>query len=243
MIKNKFLCYRTVESFKKELSSIDDNSIVFVLDEGFLYTHKTVIFDPKIREVIYNALGYLEDRISDNEETLSVALNSFEEKLKKEINSFSDAEKTKLSGIEAGAQKNTVLSVAGKTGGVTLVKGDVGLGNVDNTSDLAKPISSATQTALNGKVDKVTGKGLSTNDYTSAEKYKLESIGEGANVRSVNGQTGDVTISGGDEEVNDISSKALGSLESRIDMLEGTMGIALNELQLEIQKLRNDKEL
>ncbi|MHA1166308.1 MAG: hypothetical protein ACTSRU_00690 [Candidatus Hodarchaeales archaeon] len=30
-------------------------------------------------------------------------------------------------------------------------KADVGLGNVDNTSDLNKPISTATQTALNGK--------------------------------------------------------------------------------------------
>lgn len=35
-----------------------------------------------------------------------------------------------------------------------IVKGDVGLGNVDNTTDLNKPISTATQTALD---DKVTG--------------------------------------------------------------------------------------
>lgn len=35
----------------------------------------------------------------------------------------------------------SVSSVAGKTGVVTLVKGDVGLGNVDNTSDLLKPAS------------------------------------------------------------------------------------------------------
>lgn len=46
---------------------------------------------------------------------------------------------------------DAVLSVAGKTGAVTLVKGDVGLGNVDNTSDAAKPVSTATQTALDGK--------------------------------------------------------------------------------------------
>lgn len=44
-----------------------------------------------------------------------------------------------------------VQSVAGKTGAVSLVKGDVGLGNVDNTSDLDKPISTATATALAGK--------------------------------------------------------------------------------------------
>lgn len=35
---------------------------------------------------------------------------------------------------------------------VTVTKGDVGLGNVDNTSDLDKPISTATQTALDAKV-------------------------------------------------------------------------------------------
>ena len=45
-----------------------------------------------------------------------------------------------------------VQSVAGKTGTITLVKADVGLGNVDNTTDANKPISTATQTALNGKV-------------------------------------------------------------------------------------------
>lgn len=46
-----------------------------------------------------------------------------------------------------------VTSVAGKTGAVTLAKADVGLGNVDNTSDASKPVSSATQTALNAKAN------------------------------------------------------------------------------------------
>lgn len=36
--------------------------------------------------------------------------------------------------------------------------------------------------ALSGKVDKVSGKGLSTNDYTTAEKTKLAGIAEGAEV-------------------------------------------------------------
>lgn len=43
---------------------------------------------------------------------------------------------------------DTVTSVAGKTGTVTLVKADVGLNNVDNTSDADKPISTATAAAL-----------------------------------------------------------------------------------------------
>jgi hypothetical protein len=96
-----------------------------------------------------------------------------------------------------------------------ITKAMVGLGNVDNTADLDKPVSTATQTALDLKanatdvttalalkanaadvttalalkantadvntaldlkVDKVTGKALSTNDYTTAEKTKLAAI-------------------------------------------------------------------
>jgi len=53
----------------------------------------------------------------------------------------------------AAAGAAPVQSVAGRTGTVTLAKADVGLGNVDNTSDAAKPISTAMQTALNGKAN------------------------------------------------------------------------------------------
>ena len=42
--------------------------------------------------------------------------------------------------------------------------------------------SNKTNTLLNGKVDKVAGKELSTNDYTDADKTKLEGIAEGAEV-------------------------------------------------------------
>lgn len=48
-----------------------------------------------------------------------------------------------------------VTSVASRTGDVTLTKTDVGLANVDDTSDANKPISSATQTALNAKASSV----------------------------------------------------------------------------------------
>lgn len=47
-----------------------------------------------------------------------------------------------------------VLTVNGKSGpSVSLSKSDIGLGNVDNTSDANKPISSATQAALNAKAE------------------------------------------------------------------------------------------
>jgi len=43
---------------------------------------------------------------------------------------------------------NIVTSVAGKTGAITLAKGDVGLSNVDNTSDANKPVSTATKSVF-----------------------------------------------------------------------------------------------
>ena len=63
--------------------------------------------------------------------------------------------------------------------------------NVENLDN-----EKADKTELNTKVDKVSGKQLSTNDYTTAEKNKLTGIQAGAQVNavtSVNGQTGAVT--------------------------------------------------
>ena len=71
-----------------------------------------------------------------------------------------------------------------------VTKSDVGLGNVVNTGDSATPVSGGTTkfttggayTELNKKVDKVDGKGLSTNDYTTTDKNKLAGIAAGAEV-------------------------------------------------------------
>ena len=77
-----------------------------------------------------------------------------------------------------------VSSVAGKTGAVTLTKADVGLGNVDNTSDANKPVSTATQNALNAKQNTlVSGTNIKTVNNTSL-------IGSG------NVAVGDVTLTG-----------------------------------------------
>lgn len=67
---------------------------------------------------------------------------------------------------------------------INVSKTDMGLDNVDNTSDLNKPISTATQTALDNKVDKVTGSRL----ITSSEATVLSNT-SGAN-------TGDQDLSG-----------------------------------------------
>lgn len=72
---------------------------------------------------------------------------------------MSSTDKTKLDGIESGAQKNTVLGVKGssesayRTGNVNITKANIGLDKVDNTSDADKPVSTATKIALNGKAN------------------------------------------------------------------------------------------
>ena len=71
---------------------------------------------------------------------------------------------------------SSLLSAADAPAGRSVL----GLGNVDNTSDLSKPISTAAQAALDGKVSTVVGKQLSQEDYTSAEKAKLAGIAAGA---------------------------------------------------------------
>ena len=70
------------------------------------------------------------------------------------------------------------------SGNLVLGKADVGLSNVDNTSDIAKPVSTATQAALNGKADTTHTHSIATGSvsgFMSAEdKVKLDSIDPGA---------------------------------------------------------------
>lgn len=88
--------------------------------------------------------------------------------------SFTAALKTKLDGIQAGAQVNTVTSVAGKAGAVTLTKGDVGLGSVDNTSDADKPISTAVSVALSDKVDNSDARLTNAREWTASTVSQAE---------------------------------------------------------------------
>lgn len=134
-------------------------------------------------------------------------------------NDYTTAEKNKLSGIASGAEVNqnafsniavgsTTIQADSKTDTLTLTAGNNITLTPNATSDsitiaattitvddsLSSTSTNPVQnkvinTALGNKVDKVSGKGLSTNDYTTAEKEKLAGIAEGAtaNVGTITG--------------------------------------------------------
>ena len=101
-------------------------------------------------------------------------------------NSFDEISNQVLSYVPFALAANSASSVSGIVGianggtnasTVLGAKTNLQLQNIDNTADLNKPISKLTQLALDSKVDKVVGKNLSTEDFTTAEKTKLASLG------------------------------------------------------------------
>lgn len=130
----------------------------------------------------------------------------------------SDTEITKLLGVSEGANKvldstingnilidgveTNVYSTPTGTNPYGTTKSDVGLSNVDNTSDLLKPISNSTQTALNSKVDKVTGKSL----LLDTEITKLTGVSIGANKVTASTTNGNILIDGVETNVYYIQS-------------------------------------
>lgn len=104
----------------------------------------------------------------------------------------------------------------------SVTKAQVGLGNVDNTSDKLKPISDATQSALEGKVDKVVGKSLTSNDFTDVLKTKLEGIAENANNYSL--PTASETQLGGVMVDSALNSTSTNPVQNRV------VGSAIEEI-------------
>lgn len=78
--------------------------------------------------------------------------------LNKNIDELEEAVSEALNSIKAANTSIRDIRINGHSleGGVNLSKSDVGLGNIDNTSDQDKPLSIAMVRALNGKADKST---------------------------------------------------------------------------------------
>ena len=94
----------------------------------------------------------------------------------------------------------------------------IGLGSVDNTSDAGKPVSTAQQTALNFKVDTVAGKGLSTEDYSTAEKSKLAGVATGATANATDADLRDRSTHTGAQAINTVTA-----LQSALDAKQSTL--------------------
>lgn len=101
--------------------------------------------------------------------------------------------------VQAGAGISITNNDAGNTVTVAFngTKATVGLGNVDNTSDANKPVSTATQTALNLKAN--TSHAHATGDITDLLEYLQDSVNTmivaGSNVtKSYDDATGLLTI-------------------------------------------------
>lgn len=110
---------------------------------------------------------------------------------------------TKLNGIATGANKTTVDSSL--------------------SSSSTNPVQNKViNTALGNKVDKVDGKQLSTNDYTTAEKNKLAGIEAGANAITV-----DSNLSG--ESDNPVKNSTIyNALNNKVDTAQGK-GLSTND--------------
>ena len=119
-----------------------------------------------------------------------------------------------------------VQSVSGKTGAVSLVKGDVGLGSVDNTSDLDKPVSTATALALSGKAN-------STHTHVSSDITDFDSsAAAAAPVQSVAGKTGAVSLDKSDfglglvDNTSDADKPVSTAMQDALDDKQDSLGTA-----------------
>lgn len=103
--------------------------------------------------------------------------------------------------------------------------------------DLVSGLISTDQlnTALNGKVGKEEGKGLSANDFTNEEKNKLAGIDEGAQVNVIN----KILVNGVEQQINEDKSVSIeitntGVSQDYVDNLVGDINSILDEVNGEV---------
>lgn len=101
---------------------------------------------------INTTLSALGETVSDNYITLDNKIDDTKTELANDISDLASTVSGNYNTLDGKISDNTTAinnHIADKTNPHEVTKAQVGLGNVDNTSDLNKPISTATQTALN----------------------------------------------------------------------------------------------
>lgn len=135
-------------------------------------------------------------------------------------NDYTTTEKNKLAGIATGATK-TVVDTALSSSSTNPVQNKVVNTAISNLNTLVGDTAVSTQitNAVANKVDKVSGKGLSTNDYTTAEKNKLSGIDTEANKTIV-----DSVLS--TTSTNPVQNKVVNTAISKLNTLVGGKSVS-----------------
>ena len=139
-----------------------------------------------------------------------------------EITKANQAANQVYAGPETGADAEPTFRSLVLADLPAITPADIGLGNVDDTSDLDKPVSTATQSALDNKQDTL---GFTPEDSANRgqpDGYaplnalgKLDGIYLDSPVSSVNGETGDVTVNAISELTGDVTAGPASGSESK----------------------------
>ena len=144
------------------------------------------------------------------------------------LNDYTTIEKTKLSGIAEGAEVNVNADWDATTGDAQILNKPI----IPSISGLATVIYVDSQDAL--KVDKITGKGLSTEDYTTIEKTKLAGIEAGAEV-NVNADWNSIS---GDSQI--LNKPIIPSITNLVPYTGATSDVNLGEYGIQLGNLEFD---
>lgn len=159
----------------KSLALGETSSTAYPGDKGKATTDKlnripdklitdTVNVNQSTTEAVLNFTTYRQEAQQVGRNTLTITSATISQ-----AGLMSSSDKTKLDGLKDQAgitsdidavQTNLETHINNKSNPHKVTKDQVGLGNVDNTSDANKPISTATQTALNGKFSATDGNAL-----------------------------------------------------------------------------------
>lgn len=129
----------------------------------------TSAVEGSVDKKVADAINEFATKVSDDQ-----TVNTFKELI--DYAADHQGEYSTLSG-EVQANKTAIATLNGK---------DTEAGSVAKTvKDAVEAAQATLQANIDGKVDRVTGKGLSTNDYTTDEKTKLEGVAAGAQVNVI----------------------------------------------------------
>lgn len=169
---------------------------------------------------------------------------------------MSASDKTKLDGLKAQAeidtsinnvQNNLTTHISNKSNPHSVTKVQVGLGNVDNTSDANKPISTATQNALNSKFNASDGNALKQRvdniPELIATGITVDSDNDSVNISLDTTSIVDGTLSGTTININSATTSKAGILtpadKTKIDKIitngNGTKYLSDNGTYKEVQ--------